>query len=759
MAEGGQVPRLLGEVAGELARFATDGQERWRKFSGRSRLPEIEGLICRREGLGSDQRPGPTLICDSIEGACSELHDDWREAALAHLGFSAESPQARTSREEEAAAKLTVTSPDGMAARTYRATAHEGRHRGRQYKGVTYDSWAEVTLTLVAGALIEQCGGNPDAPVEPSDSVPTVVDDARPLGDLARSEAAARYQPVKEEDFSMSFFDRPSTDVYIESLASLRGVTLYTGGAISTEVQAPLSDTLVASSLTERLRHDSQELTDRQRERVVEALMHAFPPAQLGSIAREFVRQESGIDPQDVDALEEHAQRVFEGEFRDALTAGRDTGGFLALGLGALAFSLRKAGRDPVRVLTTSYDDKISQTEGRVREYFADLEGYGFDPRPLDAPEEADASSIPLYRLNGHIPGSGAPSALIVGEADSLTEHYKDRGQLIDRALAESACIFIGTELSEPDVLTRLVVSHYPEDLPRYAIILPPEIALESEEERAKVLNLAAQRFLHLGVVPIVIDFPHQVPQFLIEVALRLQQGKRAYRSYATRLQSWWDAWAERFGFAASGPGANGKRDRKLQEDWMNELEAIRDSIARAHLGIPCDEDGNGEQIEIEVWIRHPNERSLILWSTSDGLWLNPHTADRCYIYKGPDIPVQRAFREGTPVFARVEPQRGAWRYQLSIPLVLRKHPWHHLPVGVVNILSSKDPPVEDDEGKVVEAGGRLGGFPMRPNFAAELTALTRTAKKPINALLDPGSPLWKGEESAPPGSAIAAIS
>jgi hypothetical protein len=748
MAEGGQAQRLLGQVTGELRRFAEDGQERWRTLGGRSQLPGIEGLIRSQRDLDPGDRLQAALVCGAIREACESLDEDWRQTAWLHLGFAPGSAPSRIAREDEAARELRVAGPGGVVGRTYRATIGEERHKGRPFDGNTYDSWSEVTLVCVAGALIQQCGGNPDAPVEGGESGESEESDepgVRRLGDVVRAEVSALYRPLRAEDFDKSFFHRASTDAYIEDLASLAAVTLYTGGAVSTEVQAPLSDTLVASALTERLRYASPEFNDRQRKRVVKALMHAYPPARLGSIARELVRQQSDRDPQDVDALEEDAQRIFVSEFQDALTAGHTTGGFLALGIGALAFSLRKAGRDPVRVLTTSYDDRISQTEGQVREYFGDLEGYRFDPRPLESPERADDDdAIPLYRLNGHVRGDGAPTPLIVGEADALTRHYQGRSDLVEQALTESACIFIGTDLDEPDVLSKLVAAPCPEGLPRYAIVLPPELDLDSEGERAKVLNLAAQRFLHLGVMPILIDFPHQVPQFLIEVALRLQQGRNEYRNYATRLQTWWNAWAKQFGFAVGGRGTPGRRDLALQEAWRKELEKIRQVIVRDHLQIPGGEDGRGEQIEIEVWIRQPNERSLILWSTSDGLWLNPHTADRCYIYKGEDIPVQRAFREGTPVFGRVDPQRGEWRYQLSIPLVLRKHPWHHLPVGVVNILSSMDPPREDDDGDVVAPGGKLGGFQRRTGFAADLATLTSAAKKPINALLDPGSPHWQ---------------
>lgn len=737
MAMGGQAPQLLDEVIKELRQFAKDGRAQWRLYSGRSQLPTIERFVREQHGLNPGQRPAADLICDAIRAACESLPDaEWRGASLAHLGFDPNSPTGRIAREDEAAQCL-VGERGRMSGRTYRATIAEERHSGREYGGYVYDSWSEVTLASVAEALIQGFGGS----VERGEEGPSATAGRR-LGDVVRGETSERYRPVKVEDFSKSFFHRASTEAYIDELASLSGVTLYTGGAISTEVHAPLSDTLVAAALKERLRHGLPELNGPQRKRVIDALMGAYPSAHLGSIAREFVREQIGADLSDVDMLEEEAQRVFAGEFRDALIAGHDTGGFLALGIGLLAFTLRKAGRDPVRVLTTSYDDEITEAEARVKEYFDDLEDFSFVPRPLEQSEEVEAKSIPLYRLDGHVRGGGGLDALIVGEADALTGHYEHRGDRIERALSETACIFVGTELTEPDVLSKLVNAPYPEGLPRYAVILPPDLDLDSEELRANVLNLAARRFLHLGVVPIVIDFPHQAPQFLIEVALRLQQGKDEYRSYATRLQDWWNAWAKKFGFVSRRRGAEGRRDLQLQEEWMKALERIRHTVVRDHLEIAT---GDDEQIELEVWIRHPDERSLILWSTSDGLWLNSHTADRCYIHKGDDIPVQRSFREGTPVFGKVDPQRGGWRYQLSIPLVLRRHPWHHLPVGVVNILSSKDPPREDDQGNPMEAGGKLGAFARRPDFAADLGALTSAVRKPINELLDPESARWEG--------------
>jgi hypothetical protein len=546
----------------------------------------------------------------------------------------------------------------------------------------------------------------------------------RYLGDLVRAELAELYQPIREGDFDGSFFHRPSTDAYIEQLASLDAITLFTAAAPSPDVHAPLSDKLMARTFRERLRRSATDLEIGQVDTIVDAMMRAFPPTYLGSIARELVREQSAADPSDVAGLEKEAQDVFNRELRDAVEAGRDASRFLALGLGALAFASKKAGKETVQLLTTNYDDRIAEAEARVHEYFGHLQDYRFAPRSLKESSEVPENEVPLYRLNGYIgvQTGGEPDPLIIGEADSLTGYYEARGEVMSRAMEGTSCIFVGSTLGEPDVLHQLANATYPLGRPRYTVLLAPRLGLNDRKERARALNLTALRFLHLGIVPIVIDFPHQAPQFLIEVALRLQQPD--YANYAARLDSWWGEWVEDFGFA----GAGGERNPDLQRLWMERLAAIRDTIADEHFEL-SKRSPRREQLQLEMWIRQPDERSLIHWASSDGVWLNSASARRLSIPGDAADPVQRAFRDGTPFHGPVPQQTGRWRYQLSIPVVLRKEPWHHLPVGVVNILSSGDP-----------ADGKLANFHEREGHAKELLRLASTVKGPVNELLDPVS-------------------
>lgn len=557
-------------------------------------------------------------------------------------------------------------------------------------------------------------------------------------------EITEHYRGISADDFEEGFFARKSTDEYIEALASLEAVTLYAGAGVSADVGAPLNDELMPWVLLRLLSDADTDLTDAQHHHVVSALRKIYSPAYLGSIAREHERLRS--DSEDPDK-----RSTFIHHLNTALAAGRNPGGFLARSLGALAFSFRRARTGPVKVFTTNYDDKVREEESRIRKYFPDLDGYSFKPCTLNSSADAGDHEVPLYHLNGDLRGhdTTVPAPLVIGEADffgrfgadlrPLRDDHERRGELLDQALRRTACLFVGSSLTDPDVLAKLADTKYLQL--RYAFVLAPTLRLRADE-RAEALNLVARRFLHLGIVPIIIDFPHQVPQLLIEVALRLQQGD-AYKRHVDRLDTWWRAWAAKFGFNPRYGKEGGKRDLELQQIWMEELARVRDKIIKKHLKLPASQREREEQIQIEVWLRQPATRSLNLWATSEGVWLQANTAHRCSIYEGDDFPAQSAFRQGQAVYGPIDPSRGRWRYQLSVPLVLHKPPWHHLPVGVVSVLSSHPPAIRNEEGTIVKTGGKLSGFVESPDLAVRLATLEDDIKRAVNQLLDPESKRW----------------
>jgi hypothetical protein len=758
--ERAQRKTLRQQVAAELRLFAEDGKAKWLRLGGSSKLSQIEVLSERKQGEDGEQPPSVVeKVCKVIENACEDLAGERQCAAQAHLGYTANSPSGRIDRENDAAGCLQGRGEKAMDGKTYRRSHRKGKIKQKRiYHGVHYDSWSEVTLALVAEALIKQAGADPDELVDSEVSGDSPVElaegnDRDDPGD--HIDPVTLYRPIDPADFDVSLFHRDSTRDYINDLARLAdhdAITLYVGRSFAADVTAPLSDQLMADSLKHWLYASDPDLPDAKRKDVIDALARAYAPGHLGSIAREKARQHKR---EHGDNSDPNAQSDFAERLRSGIRRGRDPGEFLTQSIGALAFALRKRAKGQVQVVTTNYHDKVTADEKKVQTEFPGLTGCSFAPRPLHqfGEETTDEQSIPLYSLNGLVrqdPDGSKPN-LVIGEADRFVQYdsqlrpieaYADpRINLMEEVLRNSVCIFVGSNLTNPDILAMLARTKY--EQPRYAIIQSRDLGLENFDDRARAQNLVAQRFLHLDVVPIIIDFSHQAPQLLIEVALRLQE-EAEYRGYGERLDDWWGEWAKDFGFKSRGKGKQAKRSERHQRIWMTQLNRIREQIKKSHLGI-SDEPSNGdeqERLRLDVWLRHPDERSLTLWATSDGIWLDSSSAPWCSIPDDVDRAskkhaVQQAFRSGKPVYASIDQtdDGGMWRCQLCIPLVLRGPEWHHLPVGVVRIVSNMGVTKDSKGNKQPE--GELARLEWSPDFADELQELTGYVNSAVGDLLN----------------------
>jgi hypothetical protein len=127
---------------------------------------------------------------------------------------------------------------------------------------------------------------------------------------------------------------------------------------------------------------------------------------------------------------------------------------------------------------------------------------------------------------------------LVVGEADFFADEpvgeqahhpaHAARPQVIEHALGRGDVLFVGSSLTEPGVAAS---KHLPGR--RCALVLPSDLAAaglsasEQPEAYALALDLIARRYLHLGVVPILVDFEQQVPQMLVDEELSWRLGRR----------------------------------------------------------------------------------------------------------------------------------------------------------------------------------------------------------------------------------------
>lgn len=564
------------------------------------------------------------------------------------------------------------------------------------------------------------------------------------------------YKRSEPDELKEDFFDRDSTNHYLNILQVSGPTTIYAGAGVSADLGAPMGDALMRYLLEYWVRHHDDledidvppelqqapkhgaELLNPESsavESVVGAIRVAYPPSYLGSIVRMLVEAERkpGENPDS-----KLATRI-----RAAIKRGHTGGGFLARSIGALAFALKHTG-SPVQIVTTNYDQALLREEAKVRTYFKKyFENCKAQLTPRRSRSEGVLRDheIPIYYINGIGPDNEDErlDPPILGEAEFFTpglhgaqaaQGYKEwREATLNYALTKTTCLFVGSSLTDPDVLAALAATRG--QRPRYAILLAPDreliadgmtrVSLAQESgipnvERSIARDLVCQRFLHLGVLPIMVDHPYQVPQLLTEVALKTVDSE--YIDYNRRLTDWWDDCAEDFGFADRKHA--GKRSESAQRDWQKGLEKLKEKVAEK-VGL---RPGSAERILVEVWVRNPDLHELFLWATSESLWLHGDTAHQCGIEEqGSRFAVQRVFRAGHNKSGLIRPVRGQWSFHASVPLTLQSKPYHHLPVGVVSVLSSQ------------AKGGKLFSHAKNP---AKMEKLGDLLKGEVNNLLDP---------------------
>jgi hypothetical protein len=522
------------------------------------------------------------------------------------------------------------------------------------------------------------------------------------------------YRRVRRRDLDDGFWWRTSTDAYIDELAEQPALTIYAGADGHSDVGEPKHEVAVATLLDHALMTDLRDLSpilQKEYRELTSARFAGCSPSYVGSILRGLADLHK-IDPtRNEDAMIGELSRLID----PAAEEGRAIKGFVAKAIVNLALAFRDANR-PIAISSAHYDDDIL-AELRFRDKS--------EPRQLflsaERPEViARDGELPILSMHGD--PDGRPSGrLVLSEADLFRTADDGDSQAcwaktLELTLRERPALFVGTDIRTPGLVTALANTR-DSPHPRCALLLADPAAMFASDPppstgdltpslvsassvplltatasadvipdlraQSLYLNALAARYLHLGVVPIIADFPFQVPQFLREVALRISQGKNDYESYSERSSEWWEANKAALGFETA-PGA--EQSAALQHDCYRYLRNMLVEIADES-GVTAD-----EQLSIEMWVRHPNLRELFLWASSGGYWRPSATGPKASLRVRGDV-TQTTFREGRTIRKQLLPEsQGKWRYHISMPLILPDEwPWFCLPIGVVNVMSTRD--------------------------------------------------------------------
>lgn len=705
-----------------------------------------------------------------VKEACLLIDEPFAQAALAFFGYEYEAAEA------QAAGQHVKSTPGKWPTNRRNAAASaipcSGRTFDRELKkrrryggGESFKTYRELVLHVSAKAVLASAKGCLAEPPQ-AEAGKAVAPGATALIDTYEY-----HRETSFESFQDGFFQRLSTQQYIEDIAQCvvpgNAVTIFAGAGASADIAEPLPSGFMEQLLIRTLGESSilqDEINGQERvvliDSVANAISASYPATYLGSAVRELVSRPLGSAAMDI--AEEREEKL-RNEINEIVQAGHVPGEFLARAIAMCTFAMRQA-KASVVVLTTSFDkalEKAAEHAKKPKYLPSALRAYDFvtiTSRP-DTVLEAKPQQVPVVHVNGTTGTSG--ESLVIGEGEVFAQYTPEalmhpteqtaRDGLLNERLRGSTVIFVGDTLNDAAVQASLATTKYEQR--RYALVLQPPLDVpgddltdssRADEQQYVAREIVSRRFLHLGVVPIIADHAHHIPQFLREVGLRTTQGAEDYIGYSERSELWWNYWAKDFGYKQPD-GTPGERTYDLQAHWHNKTL----KTAMKHLVETLTQENSsalGEQLLMEVWLRNPHARELMLWARSDSLLLDSATTRRASLLSASPHMTKKTFESGIADGERLRLLRGKWRYCWSLPLVLYEEPWYHLPVGVLNVLSNLD----DQERTVVGAGRkrtRLHAWakPTNPvDVRDNVPALEERLKGVILKQLDPRTATWK---------------
>jgi len=462
------------------------------------------------------------------------------------------------------------------------------------------------------------------------------------------------------DELKLGFWWRTSTRNLISTIADQKDLTIYVGSDGPSDAGRSLHQDLFGQLIAERSSQEWPEVA-KEIESAVAELRDTRSAAFLGSIVREMYRAPGfGVTTKTEGDLELAIQR--------AMTTRSSRGGALARAATYLAFALKYAGKS-TRVFSARLHDGLDAAQENRHLHYAWSQSIRYLDLE-DRDQESQEGSVPVLRVHGR-PADSSTQTLSLGESDFIADEaqrahaatHVPRHERLVECLRAGPVLFVGTELDEPGVLSALAATKNARQL-RFAVVLAPGTPGRNDNRRAADRWLMEARYLHLGIVPIVVDLPQQVQQFLREVGSAVLPEQ--HDSYADRAGKWWKSWsATSYG---SGPAVTDKNER-VTLAWDRVLDGLLDRLE--------DEASDyDDPFQVEVWLRDPPHRTLRLWAAT-----TPPAPDALRGRKLAEYTehiATRAFALGRPVHE--EHDEGV---RVATNLLLYGS-WDRLPIGVI---------------------------------------------------------------------------
>lgn len=470
------------------------------------------------------------------------------------------------------------------------------------------------------------------------------------------------------------FCARPEVEEAIRTIAEAPRLTLIVGAGVSAEAGLPTWNSLV-TSLLERVADElSPDVAERGQ--LVEWILETEGLPGAGSIVQAVLGENF------IPALREC---LYGGATAEDLLPGPTAN--------QVARLLRHAGRGS-EVLTTNYDLLLEQALRSQGVPAKRIKRYVVRKKP------PDPDLFVFRHLHGVLTAdSQQGQTIVLSDADYFRMQTPNRWQErhTKERLEESACLFLGTSLSDPN-LVRYVYRSDPSE--SNTVVFARQGDSRSftlaRATRAAREEAARRRWNEGGVRTLYADYFSEVAQFVYEVALARASYSlgMTYRSFRTRIDAWW---------AETKDGLLDDSDvdtfRSLQDALQLQLAQWLDGV-RTLLNEHGCTPSTTERLGLHLWILDPKSNALILWASSDRSWRDPLTMTPVKIERPTPWIAIESYCRGTPVVQSTEDDASSrWNHVLSVPLRLDSEPeaaaigadsWGLLPVGAITLASTE---------------------------------------------------------------------
>jgi hypothetical protein len=448
------------------------------------------------------------------------------------------------------------------------------------------------------------------------------------------------------------FATAPLSDM-IRTLADRSSLAIVIGAGVSAEAGLPTWNRLVSDLLDRAGRERLTLSDDRIRRTWITKITGGESPLGAAAVAEALAGADLG------DWIPEalyggDAQRFAPGPIAQQLPV------------------LREAYGSGLRLITTNYDDLVEQA---FRDRLPSVEPVVFTGLTGDVAHETDRTHQRVSHLHGLLARDGTRAGTIVlteGDYQAVTATDWQRSE-VGSALIGGSCLFIGSSLTDPNLLRYLYGHTGPASPQHYAIFTrqdaypegtPPEVIRAYEEAL-----VARWRSNRLEIV--FVDHYSEIALALAEIA-RAKQSGAAYRTLPDRLADW---------HARLSASVLRPPDFPAAQDYLHSVmnDVLEGAIET--LGLLTDEPVE-EVLSATLWLVDAEGGSLTNWATTDRVHRDPNTIDSIPIDEHSRWVAVRCFCRGTPLGEPANTYASRWHFIRGLPLVTADG----LPAGAVTV-------------------------------------------------------------------------